>query len=139
MLHAPRLSIGRVVLRRATWVAQPGTLPRRAAGRSDADFLLALTAWLTEYGLPPRFFVSVLPTGVVTDGSFASDRSRKPMYVDIGSPPLVLAFERLARDPASAAVFQEVTPRPEAALTDHQGVPRVTEYVIELNCRGDQE
>ncbi|MFI9363541.1 lantibiotic dehydratase [Kitasatospora sp. NPDC053057] len=138
VLHAPRLSIGHAVLRRATWVAQPGTLPRRAAGQSDADFLLLLTTWLTEHGLPPRFFVSVLPTGVVADGSVAGDRNRKPMYVDIGSPPLVLAFERLARDPATAAVFQEVTPRPEAALTDHQGVPRVTEYVIELNCRGDQ-
>ncbi|MFD9686035.1 lantibiotic dehydratase [Kitasatospora sp. NPDC059088] len=139
VLHAPRLSIGRVVLRRATWVAQPGTLPCRAAGQSDPDFLLLLTTWLTELGMPPRFFVSVLPTGVVADGSVASDRSRKPVYVDIGSPPLVLAFERLARDPANAAVFQEVAPRPEAALLDHQGVPRVTEYVIELNCRGDRE
>ncbi|RKT19888.1 lantibiotic biosynthesis dehydratase-like protein [Streptomyces sp. 1114.5] len=139
LLHAPRLSIGRVVLRRATWVAQPGTLPRRAAGQSDADFLLALTAWLTEHGLPLRFFVSVLRTGASGAGPFAGDRSRKPVYVDIGSPPLVLAFERLARDPASAAVFQEVTPGPETALLDHQKVPRVTEYVIELNCRGDQE
>ncbi|NUR59332.1 MAG: hypothetical protein HOV87_11785, partial [Catenulispora sp.] len=139
VLHAPRLSIGQVVLRRATWVAQPGTLPRRAAGQSDADFLLTLTTWLTGHGLPPRFFVSVLRTGTVPAGSFAGDRSRKPMYVDIGSPPLVLAFERLAGDPAAAAVFQEVTPKPETALLDHQGVPRVTEYVIELNCRGDQE
>ncbi|WP_035839691.1 lantibiotic dehydratase [Kitasatospora azatica] len=139
VLHAPRLSIGHVVLRRATWVAQPGTLPRRGAGQSDADFLLALTSWLTEHGLPPRFFVSVLRMGAVAAGSFVGDRSRKPMYVDIGSPHLVLAFERLARDPASAAVFYEVAPRPETALLDHQGVPRVTEYVIELNCQGDQK
>jgi hypothetical protein len=58
------------------------------------------------------------------------------MYVDIGSPPLVLAFERLARDPDSAAVIYEVAPEPEAAIVDHRGAPRVTEYVIELNCRG---
>jgi hypothetical protein len=81
----------------------------------------------------------VLRTRAVQAGSLAGDRSRKPMYVDIGSPPLVLAFERLAGDPAVAAVFQEVTPEPEAALLDHEGVPRVTEYVIELNCRGDQQ
>ncbi|GAA1941080.1 lantibiotic dehydratase [Kitasatospora viridis] len=138
VLHAPRLSIGRVVLRRASWVAPPGTLPRRAAGQSDADFLLALTSWLTARGLPLRFFVSVLRMRALSAGSFVGDRSRKPMYVDIGSPHLVLAFERLARDPAGTAVFYEVAPAPETALLDHQGVPRVTEYVIELNCQGDQ-
>jgi hypothetical protein len=137
VLHAPRLSIGHVVLRRATWVAQPGTLPRRGAGQSDADFLLRVVNWLAEHGIPPRFFVSVLRMQAVSVGSAAGDRSRKPLYVDIGSPPLVLAFERLARDPAAAAVFNEVAPEPETAVVDHQGVPRVTEYVIELNCQGD--
>ncbi|MEU8588824.1 lantibiotic dehydratase [Streptomyces sp. NPDC048664] len=137
VLHAPRLSIGPVVLRRATWVAQPGTLPRRAAGQSDADFLLVLATWLAEHGIPPRFFVSVLRTGALTTGLVAKDRTRKPMFVDIGSPPLVLAFERLARDPADAAVLHEVAPEPETAVVDHQGLPRVTEYVIELNCQGD--
>ena len=139
VLHAPRLSIGHVALRRATWVAQPGTLPRRAAGQSDADFLLTVTIWLAEHGIPPRFFVSVLRMRAISVGSAAGDRTRKPMYVDIGSPPLVLAFERLARDPDSAAVIYEVAPEPEAAIVDHRGAPRVTEYVIELNCRGGEE
>jgi hypothetical protein len=139
LLHAPRLSIGHVVLRRATWVAQPGTLPRRGPGQSDAEFLLMVTSWLVEHGLPLRFFVSVLRMHTISAGSLSGDRSRKPMYVDIGSPPLVLAFERLARDPASAAVFYEVTPGPETAVLDRRGVPRVTEYVIELNCQGDQQ
>jgi hypothetical protein len=136
VLHAPRLTIGRVVLRRATWVAQAGTLPRRAAGQSDAAFLLVLPNWLVENGLPARFYVSVLRMRSITVGSAAGDRSRKPMFVDIGSPPLVLAFERLAKDPASAAVFYEVAPTPETAILDEAGVPRVTEYVIELNCQG---
>lgn len=139
VLHAPRLSIGHVVLRRATWVAQAGTLPRRGAGRSDADFLFMMTAWLAEHGIPPRCFVSVLRPRVISVGSLAGDRTRKPMYVDIGSPPLVLAFERLTRDPATAAVFYEVAPEPETAIVDHQGVPRVTEYVIELNCQGEEK
>ncbi len=47
----------------------------------------------------------------------------------------MLAFERLAADPRSAAVFYEVAPEPGAAVVDHEGLPRVTEYVIELNCR----
>ncbi|MFD8004153.1 lantibiotic dehydratase [Streptomyces mirabilis] len=138
VLHAPRLTIGHVVLRRATWVAQAGTLPRRAAGHSDADFLLTMTAWLAEHGIPPRFFVSVLQPRAVAAGALAGDRTRKPMYVDIGSPPLVRAFARLAQDPAGAAVFYEVAPEPQTAIVDHQGVPRVTEYVIELNCQGCQ-
>ncbi|MCU7826904.1 lantibiotic dehydratase family protein [Kitasatospora sp. DSM 101779] len=137
VLHAPRLDIGRVVLRRATWVAQPGTLPRRAPGQRDADFLLLLAAWLTEHGIPPRFFVSVLRPGDGTAGSLARDRARKPLLVDIGSPPLVLAFEKLAADPAAAAVLSEVVPGPETALTDQEGLPRVTEFLIELNCQGD--
>ncbi|MEU7041236.1 lantibiotic dehydratase [Streptomyces varsoviensis] len=136
VLHAPRLTLGRVVLRRAAWVAQTGTLPRRAPGQSDADFLLAVVAWLAEHEIPPRFFVSVLRMDAVAAGSAANDRARKPLYVDVGSPPLMLAFERLARDPGSAAVFYEVAPGPETAITDHKGLPRVTEYVIELNCRG---
>lgn len=139
VLHAPRLRIGRVVLRRATWVAQPGTLPHRGPGQSDADFLLAVTNWLAESGIPPRFFVSVLRMNAIAVGSAAGDRSRKPMFVDVGSPPLVLAFERLAKDPASAAVFYEVAPEPETAIADDDGVPHVTEYVIELNCQGDAQ
>ncbi|HEY4459205.1 MAG TPA: lantibiotic dehydratase [Pseudonocardiaceae bacterium] len=139
VLHAPRLCIGRVVLRRATWVAQPGTLPHRGPGQSDADFLLTVTNWLAENGIPPRFFVSVLRMNAIAVGSAAGDRSRKPMFVDVGSPPLVLAFERLAKDPASAAVFYEVAPEPSTAIVDDDGVPHVTEYVIELNCQGDAE
>ncbi|GAA2741001.1 lantibiotic dehydratase [Kitasatospora cinereorecta] len=137
VLHAPRLDVGRVVLRRAAWVAPPGTLPRRGAGRSDAEYLLALATWLTDHGIPPRFFVSVLRTGAAPAGPLTGDRSRKPMYVDLGSPPLVLAFERLAGDPAAAAVFHEVLPEPESAVVDHLGVPRVCEYLIELNCPGE--
>ncbi|MFJ9724666.1 lantibiotic dehydratase [Streptomyces sp. NPDC101209] len=135
VLHAPRLTIGRVVLRRATWVAQAGTLPHRSAGQSDADYLLAMTAWLAEHGIPSRFFVSVLRPRAIAAGALAGDRTRKPLYVDIGSPPLVRAFERLAGDPAGSALFYEVAPEPETAIVDHQGVPRVTEYVIELDCR----
>ncbi|MFJ5306831.1 lantibiotic dehydratase [Streptomyces sp. NPDC088350] len=138
VLHAPRLTIGRVVLRRATWVAQAGTLPRRAAGHSDADFLFTLTTWLARHNIPPRFFVSVLRPRAIAAGALAGDRTRKPMYVDIGSPPLVRALERLTGDPAGAAVFYEVAPEPETAIVDHRGVPRVTEYVIELNCQGEE-
>jgi hypothetical protein len=137
VLHAPRLVIGRVVLRRATWVAQPGKLPRRGPGQSDADFLLVVTNWLAEHEMPHRFFVSVLQMRAIAVGSAANDRSRKPMFVDVGSPPLMSAFERLASDPASAAVFYEVAPEPDAAIADRDGVPHVTEYVIELNCLGD--
>jgi hypothetical protein len=139
VLHAPRLDVGRVVLRRASWVAQPGTMPRRVAGQSDADALLSLTAWLVEQGIPPRFFVSVLRPGSGLTGSLAGDRARKPLLVDIGSPPLVQAFEKLTADPAGAAVFSEVTPEPETALLDQKGRPRVTEYVIELNCQGERQ
>ncbi|MFJ9541270.1 lantibiotic dehydratase [Streptomyces sp. NPDC101225] len=139
VLRAPRLTIGHVVLRRATWVAQAGTLPCRPAGQSDADFLLAMTAWLAEHGIPPRFFVSVLRPRAIAAGALAGDRTRKPMYVDIGSPPLVRAFERLAGDPAGAALFYEVAPEPETAIVDHRGVPRVTEYVIELDCRAQHD
>lgn len=133
--HTPRLRIGRVVLRRATWLAQPGTLPRRAAGESDADFLLRLAQWLQENHIPPQFFVSVFPPRALSVDTLVRNRARKPMYVDIGSPPLVAAFERLARDAGSTAVLSEVAPGPEAALRDHQGVPRVTEYLIEIDCR----
>lgn len=135
VVHTPRLRIGRVVLRRASWHAAPGALPRRAAGRSDAEFLLLLASWLRAQDIPPRFFVSVLPAGPQSAGSVVRNRARKPMYVDIGSPPLVAAFERLTGGHAGWVVFYEMAPTPETALVDQHGVPRVTEYVIEVDCR----
>lgn len=133
--RTPPLRFGRVVLRRATWLARPSTLPRRKAGESDADFLLGLAGWLRHNGIPSRFFVSAITLRSLSLASVVRDRGRKPLYVDIGSPPLVSAFERLTRDPETTAVFSDVTPRPDQALADHEGRPRVTEYLIELDCQ----
>lgn len=135
VVATPPLRLGAVVLRRATWLAPPPTLPRRAAGESDADFLLRLAGWLRRHGIPTRLFVSAFALRGLNLASVLRDRGRKPMYVDIGSPPLVSAFERLTRDPDTTAVFSEVSPDPEQALADHEGRRRVTEHVIELDCQ----
>ena len=123
----PRIEVGRVTLRRASWSAPADLVPRREPGASDARHLVRLHGWLAEHGIPRRCFVVVNPpvpagqpwlTAVFT-------KTRKPLYVDLGSPLQLDVFERLVAGPAQRVLFRE--PLPALSRAD----PRVTEFVVE--------
>jgi Lantibiotic dehydratase, N terminus len=91
-----RVTIGRTVLRRATWPALATELPAEPQ---------MLASWAREHGMPRRVFVR-------------SPLQPKPIYVDFESPILLRVLARFLaplaeRAPTAAAVFSEMLPGPE--------------------------
>lgn len=130
----PRVCLGQVVLRRRRWIADLAAVPVRAPGESDPDYLLRLTAWRRDHGIPSRFFLRTLPAGA--DGAVQTDlrasKERKPLYLDLANWFLVLAFENILRSSPRALLIEEALPDPDRVL-EPTGSPRVSELVIELN------
>ncbi|MBP2708181.1 lantibiotic dehydratase [Microbispora sp. RL4-1S] len=120
----PRVSLGRVVVARATWYAATADVPRRRPGTSEAGHLLALARWFAAHGIPSRCFVFSLDPG-----SWGQDRMRtaqlaKPMFLDLADPSLVACFDRQLGAGGACTAFQEVLPE--------LGGGHVMEYVVEV-------
>jgi hypothetical protein len=126
----PRIEVGLVVVRRATWTVPAALLPRRAAGESEAALLLRLHRWLADQGIPDRCFVRTnTPTGANwADPAFA--KARRPLYVDFASPWLVGVFERMTAAATEQVAFCEALP----AIDGRAGGARVTELVVETTA-----
>jgi hypothetical protein len=133
----PRVEVGDVVVRRARWLVAADQVPVRGAGRSDADHLVRLLAWLRASGLPTRSFVRVQdpdPDGAPRSiTQIMSDHSRKPVYLDAANLYLVLAFERMLKGGGSAVVFEEALPAPEDARGPDPDAPATTEFIVEMS------
>jgi hypothetical protein len=110
--HAPRLTIGRTVLRREGWSVPAAEVPQRAED---------VAAFARDRGMPRRVFAK-------------SPLERKPMYLDVESPVLGRILCRHARQAAADAdaarmAFTEMLPTPEQSwLRDAAG----ERYVCEL-------
>lgn len=112
--HAPRLAVGRVVLRRETWNVPAADVPNAADD---------LAAWGRALGMPRRVFVK---TRV----------ERKPFYLDLESPALRRIAVRHIRAATAASEpirFTEMLPGPDHCwLADPQG----RRYASELRLVG---
>lgn len=100
----PRITVGRTVLRRATWRARSADRPDEASG---------IAAWAAELGLPRRTFC--LPGG-----------EAKPVYIDFESPALTRNLHRMlgraaAADAEAPVRFSEMLPGPDACWLEHDG------------------
>jgi hypothetical protein len=110
--HAPRLTIGRTVLRRESWSVAARDVPQRAED---------LAAFAGARGMPRRVFAK-------------SPLERKPVYLDTQSPVLARILCRHARQaaadsPEARIAFTEMLPAPEQCwLSDPDG----RRYVSEL-------
>jgi Lantibiotic dehydratase, N terminus len=110
--HAPRVTIGKTVLRREGWNVPAASVPERAED---------LAAFARELGMPRRVFTK-------------SPLERKPMYLDVQSPTLCRIFCRQARQAAAQSTQTEISitemlPLPEQCwLSD----PDDNRYVAEL-------
>jgi hypothetical protein len=110
--HAPRVTIGRTVLRRESWSIPAAEVPQRAED---------VATFARGHGMPRRLFAK-------------SPLERKPMYLDVESPVLGRILCRHARQaaadaPAARMSFTEMLPAPEHAwLTG----PAAQHYVCEL-------
>lgn len=99
-----RITVGRTVLRRATWSVRAADQPPEISG---------IDRWAVERGLPRRVFC-------VCDGE------PKPVYVDFASPSLTRNLHRMLSRAASmnseAVVrFSEMLPGPEGCWLEHNG------------------
>jgi hypothetical protein len=105
--HAPRITVGRSVLRREMWTLH-GTDIGWAHRQQEAH--AAARQWARELGMPRRVF------------ALASGEA-KPVYVDFNSRALVGILGRQIRAAGQAPVrFSEMLPDPEHLwLTDAQG------------------
>ena len=107
----PRITVGRTVLRRATWTVGIGDLP---------DEPEAIARWANGLGLPRRSFC--LPPG-----------EAKPVYVDFESPLLTRNLQRMLVQAAKAggdgeARFSEMLPGPDQCWLEQDGA----RYTCEL-------
>jgi hypothetical protein len=110
--HAPRIAIGRTVIRRESWSIPAADLPSRPE---------EITAFARERGMPRRVFAK-------------SPLERKPMYVDTDSPVLSRILCRhighaRTEAPRASFKFSEMLPTPDQCwLADPDG----NRYVSEL-------
>ena len=58
--HAPRLTVGAVVLTRARWRMRAGEFPAPGKGEDRGIYLIRLARWLGGQGIPREFFARVL-------------------------------------------------------------------------------
>ena len=111
--HAPRLTIGRTVLRRETWHLPAKTTP----GNADQ-----LAAWAHGHGMPRRIFVR-------------SPLEPKPIYVDTKSQALARVLVRQLRRAADAVPealvsITEMLPAPDDCWLRHDGASYTSELRI---------
>jgi hypothetical protein len=112
--HAPRLVVGRVVLRRETWSIPASEIPQRAED---------IPAFARDREMPRRVFAK-------------SPLERKPMFLDVESPVLARILVRHARQaaaryPTARMRFSEMLPAPEDCwLADAHGERYVSELRI---------
>ncbi|MEJ3653464.1 lantibiotic dehydratase [Actinomycetes bacterium KLBMP 9759] len=145
----PRIRIGDVVLSRRSWVVPAPLVPRRNGGESDESFWVRLAGWHREHGLPERYYARSAELSSVTWDP--TQKSRKPMFVDLASWQLVALLERIMGGPAGDGppdragragqpgmdgvggmlVLTEALPEP-AASPAYGRDRHVTELVVEL-------
>ncbi|MFG2720067.1 lantibiotic dehydratase [Streptomyces sp. NPDC048416] len=129
----PRLALGAVVLRRATWFVDGGRAPVREAGESEAAHLVRMHAWRAALGLPQRCFLRALtprPDGGFT-GPALHDKDRKPVYVDFAHAHLGRVFARAAAT-GRPLLVTEALPDLRDAPAHRDGLRYATEFLIEL-------
>jgi len=118
--HAPRVTIGKTVLRREGWNVLAADVPERAED---------VAAFARDLGMPRRVFTK-------------SPLERKPMYLDVESPTLCRIFCRQARQAAAQSTQTEISitemlPLPEQCwLADGDDNRYVAELRLVAQRRG---
>jgi hypothetical protein len=130
--HAPRLTAGRPVYRRETWIADASEIIWARPGRSTR--FVDARAWAQSLGMPRRVFVS-------------SPAEVKPIFIDFDSPTLVGILGSLMRRTVAApnssrlgtsVRFTEMLPTPEGCWLEDAAGHRYTSELrlvaVDLTC-----
>jgi hypothetical protein len=131
--HAPRLTIGAVVLLRGRWRMRAEEFPAPGKGEDPGAYLVRLARWLDGHGIPREFFARVLDMDE-DDGDGLLGKSRKPVYVDVTNWFLLQDLVRMLGDPDRLMVLEEALPAmPDLPRYGEHG-SRVTEYIFDLTA-----
>lgn len=116
--RAPRVSLGGLVVCRASWAFPATDVPVPRSRARDWTYG-AVRAWARDAGLPRHVFVH-------------SPREAKPVYVDFAAPALVDNLARLVRAAGDATLTAvEMLPAPDQAwLTDPAGRRYLSEFRV---------
>jgi hypothetical protein len=131
-IRSPRIDVGLVTIRRASWTVPGPMVPRRGRGETDASYLLRIHRWLGEHRIPPRCFVQTAGSPRPSWRDY-----RKPLFIDFANWFLILAFERLLRQPCDLVVFTQAWPPPPEE-PEEPGLfgGRAREFVVEITGNG---
>jgi hypothetical protein len=126
----PRLCLGSLVLRRATWIVGVQNIPKHEKGTSSFDYMLNVQRWLVTHQIPQECFVRV-PAALTKD--------RKPLAIDFSNYLSIMLFEQIVthaeqnKDPiARVMLLQETLPGSEDLVLSDENASYVSEFVIEL-------
>ncbi len=130
-VHAyPRLYLGNLVLRRASWLVGTQHLPKREKGTSAFEYMLKVQRWLVAHHIPQECFAR-LPA--------ADTKDRKPLYIDFHNYLSMMLFEQMVQhseqiaDPAERfLLLQETLPGREDLVLSDGKAAYVSEFIIEL-------
>jgi hypothetical protein len=129
--HAPRVSIGRLVVQRERWSFMPAELPFAAEKMAADDRFLAARRFARTHGIPRFVFVK-------------SSVEVKPSFVDFDSPILLVALAKLIRaseahpsGPQRITVVEMLPSLDESWLPDADGKKYASELRIVAVDRAD--
>jgi hypothetical protein len=126
----PRLCLGDVVIARASWVVAAGDAPLRCKSESALTYLIRVTRWLAEHGIPRQCFVrAATAAGAPTN----LGKNRKPCYVDFTNQIFLRVFGQIAAQPDRMIVFQEVLPTDDDLLVTDGTAGYASECVFEFD------
>lgn len=131
----PRIVFDQVLtLQRKCWFFPVNYLPSRNSGDTDADYFKFVNKWAKNNNIPESIFVYVNPNRQRPED--ASEKRRrsfddyKPQYVNLGSPVMVLFFEKLLRKVSMGLKVEEMHPQASSIKTKTNG-PWVSEALIQ--------
>lgn len=126
----PRLCLGNLVLRRATWLVGEQCLPKRAKGATAFEYMLKVQRWLVEHHIPQECFIRI---------PAANTKDRKPLYIDFSNYLNMMMFEQMVSHTEQSAkaveqvlLLQEVLPGREDLVFSDGEAAYVSEWIIEL-------
>jgi len=111
----PRITFGKLVLRRQGWMIRRTGIPLPGTNETEADYFLRFHQWRKETGLPGQVFVILKPGTVAkNDGGKLLRDDYKPQYIDFVCPLLLSVFKKMISRAAEWIYLEEPLPAPAA-------------------------
>ncbi|TFW16939.1 hypothetical protein E4L96_15405 [Massilia arenosa] len=136
--RVPRISLGKVVLFRRTWLVAHAAAP--SAEGTARDFYVAVREWQQRLGLPEQFFIRAVPLADAGDdgapGAISwkdvNFKDMKPFYVDLRSPRFVRLMQNMMKRNSLTLCISELLPGFDSHPSQVEGDVHVSELHFEL-------